>query len=190
MIPEEATPEVETRRLDAGDDLAILISRARKGELEVLGGLYERHGVGVYRVAYRLTGSRQDAEDVLHDVFVGLPEALDAYEERGRFDAWIRQVAARAALMRLRRSKIRERRAATAEPPRSSSAGSVVDRIAIERALRRLPDGLRAVFVLKEIEGFSHAEVAGILGITESASSTRLHRACRRLRAMLEGFES
>jgi len=79
-----------------------LIARARAGSPVALGMLYDAFSPGLFRLAYRLTGIREDAEDVVHDVFVGLPETLEGYEERGRLDAWLRRVTARVALMRLR----------------------------------------------------------------------------------------
>src|SRR5437773_10141551 len=82
---------------------ASLIAEARAGGPEALAALYLEHGAALFRLAYRLTGSREDAEDVVHDVFVGLPEALERYEERGRLGAWLRRVTARVALMRQRK---------------------------------------------------------------------------------------
>src|SRR5881397_1239184 len=81
---------------------ANLVERAREGDPAALGLLYDDFGASLFRLAYRLTGSRQDAEDVVHDVFVGLPEALARYEERGRLGAWLGRVTARVALMRQR----------------------------------------------------------------------------------------
>jgi RNA polymerase sigma-70 factor (ECF subfamily) len=147
--------------------------------------LYHRHAREMLAVAFRVLQSRADAEDVVHDVFVGLPEALRRYEERGALGAWLRKVTARVALMRLR-----EESAHRTEPldDRRAAAGGGVSRdetLTIERALQRLSPGLRAVLVLKEIEGFSHAEIAGMLDISVGASEVRLHRALRTLRAML-----
>jgi len=134
--------------------------------------------------ASRVLQSRADAEDVVHDVFVGLPEALRRYEERGALGAWLRKVTARVALMRLR-----EESAHRTEPLDDGSVAATTnapdETLTIERALQRLSPGLRAVLVLKEIEGFSHAEIAGMLDISVGASEVRLHRALRTLRAVL-----
>src|SRR2546426_4641742 len=83
------------------------IDGARRGDPEALASLYRTHGAVLFRLAYRLVGAREDAEDVVHDVFVGLPEALRRYEERGSFAAWLKRVTARVALMRLRSGKRR-----------------------------------------------------------------------------------
>jgi RNA polymerase sigma-70 factor (ECF subfamily) len=161
---------------------AALLAAVRQGSNEALGQLYTRHATDVYSVAYRLTGSTQDAEDVLQDVFVGLPRALRSYEDQGRFGAWLGRVAARTALMRLRsRGTRREEVLDSADGTPARSEADPVDRIAAERALGRLPDGLRAVFVLKEIEGYSHAEIGALLGITAENSAVRLSRAWKLL---------
>src|SRR5881628_1530907 len=81
---------------------ASLIAEARAGSPDALATLYLEHGAALFRLAYRLVGGREDAEDVVHDVFVGLPEALRRYEERGRLGSWLKRVVARVALMRLR----------------------------------------------------------------------------------------
>src|SRR5436190_2181243 len=99
-----------------------LIAEARAGSPDALSALYLEHGAALFRLAYRLVGAREDAEDVVHDVFVGLPEALRRYEERGSFAPWLKRVTARLALMRLRRSKRRrevalDNAAGQAEPP-------------------------------------------------------------------------
>src|SRR5881409_2385591 len=84
-----------------------LIAEARAGSPDALSALYLEHGAALFRIAYRLVGAREDAEEVVHDVFVGLPEALGRYEERGSLAAWLRRVTARVALMRLRSDKRR-----------------------------------------------------------------------------------
>lgn len=172
----------------ADSESADLVCRARLGDSEALGALYDAFGAGLYRLAYRLTGSREDAEDTVHDVFVGLPEALDRYEERGRFGAWLRRVTARVALMRLRRHNHRrevglERAdgvAAPVPPDRTS------DHAVLQAVVNALPVALRSVLVLKETEGYSHAEIAEVLGITAVTSRVRLLRALRRVRRELE----
>src|SRR5437762_2824611 len=83
--------------------IAELVASAREGGGDALAELYARYGTGLMALAYRLTGSRADAEDVLHDVFLGLPEALHAYDERGAFESWLKRITARVALTRLKR---------------------------------------------------------------------------------------
>jgi len=161
-----------------------VVTAARRGEGEALAALYREHGVAAFRLAYHLTGTREDAEDVVHDVFVGLPEALRRYEERGRLESWLKRVVARVALMRLRqRGRRREVSLEAVADHQSPEAAS--DRTTLHDAVAALPDPLRAVLVLKEIEGYSHAEVGALLGISAGASRARLLRAITRLRRTL-----
>jgi RNA polymerase sigma-70 factor (ECF subfamily) len=144
--------------------------------------LYRRHADALLATAYRLLMSRADAEDVVHDLFVGLPAALRKYEERGIMESWLKRIVVRLALSRLRKKRhvpleeSADLAVVTADP---------VNRVAVQRALSELSPALRAVLVLKELEGFSHAEIASMLGISVSASEVRLHRALRQLRAAL-----
>jgi RNA polymerase sigma-70 factor (ECF subfamily) len=163
---------------------AQLAMEVARGDPRAMAQLYHQHARTMLAVAFRLLQSRADAEDVVHDVFVGLPEALRRYEERGALGAWLRKVTARVALMRLRDDNAHDIQ--QLEDDSATAAASVSDdAITIERALQRLSPALRAVLVLKEIEGFSHAEIAGLLDISVGASEVRLHRALRMLRAML-----
>jgi RNA polymerase sigma-70 factor (ECF subfamily) len=165
---------------------AQLVERAREGDPAALGLLYDDFGAGLFRLAYRLTGSREDAEDVVHDVFVGLPEALARYEERGRLGAWLGRVTARVALMGRRTTRRRREVELDGAADVPSSPGASRPDAALRMALDALPPGQRAVVVLKEIEGYSHAEIATTLGISPMTSRVRLLRALRRLRRQLE----
>ena len=164
---------------------ASLIAEARAGSADALSALYLEHGGALFRLAYRLTGTSQDAEDVVHDVFVGLPEALARYEERGSFAGWLKRVTARVALMRLRARKRRREVTIEATVPAVDPPPDPVS-VALRVAVDALPEPCRSVLVLKEIEGYSHAEVGELLGISPGASRVRLNRAMRRLRKILE----
>src|SRR5437764_2386547 len=161
------------------------IEGARAGDPEALASLYRAYGAALYRLAYRLTGTPQDAEDVVHDVFVGLPEALGRYRERGSLAGWLKRVTARVALMRVR-TRTRRREVALDATLAAGERPARVESMALETAINGLPDRLRSVVVLKEVEGYSHAEVADLLEISEGASRVRLNRAMKRLRKMLE----
>jgi RNA polymerase sigma-70 factor, ECF subfamily len=170
--------------MNAGTD-AELLAAARAGRLGAVGELYRRHADDVYTLALRMLGSADDADDVLQDVFVGLPRALRGYRDEGRFGAWLQRVTVRVALMRLRAGRRkRETLLPSDGAPEIAAAGGAhpLDRVALERALARLPDKLRIVFVLKEIEGYAHHEIATLLGITAGAAMTRLSRAWDALR--------
>jgi RNA polymerase sigma-70 factor (ECF subfamily) len=163
-----------------------LIARTRTGDPAALGELYARHARTLLALARRLTGSAADAEDVLHDVFLGLPEALRRYDERGTLEAWLKRVTARVALNRLR-TRGRTREVPLADAPNAAGSADALDVLALQGAIDALPDALRVVLVLKEIEGYSHAEVAALLDITRGASEVRLHRAVAALRRRLVG---
>jgi RNA polymerase sigma-70 factor (ECF subfamily) len=168
-----------------GEGFGASIDGVRAGNPDALAALYGQYGRALYRLAYRLTGTREDAEDVVHDVFVGLPEALGRYEERGTFASWLKRVTARVALMRLR-ARNRRREVALDATLGTADRHADGERVALEAAIGALPDLLRSVLVLKEVEGYSHAEVGELLGISAGASRVRLNRAMRLLRKTLE----
>ena len=169
---------------------AEFLNRARSGEPTAITQLYERYGDTVYRIGYRLTGSPVDAEDVLQDVFLGLSRALQTYAGRGSLEGWIKRVAVRTTLMKLR---LRKRKAEVAlehlPPGATEGAGggmSPTDRMELEDAVAALPGALRKVFVLRDVEGYTHTEIGEMLGIGTGASRVRLHRARMVLRKHLE----
>jgi RNA polymerase sigma-70 factor (ECF subfamily) len=170
---------------EAGD----VIAAARSGSLEAVGELYRRHADVVHALAYRMLASSDDAADVLQDVFVGLPRALRSYTEQGRFESWLKQVTVRTCLMRQRSQRRKRERPleGAAVEARAATTSHPLDRLAVQRALAALPDSLRAVFALREIEGYTHAEIAALLGISEGNSATRLARAWSQLRKELQG---
>jgi RNA polymerase sigma factor (sigma-70 family) len=175
-----------TEQTHSHDEQALLRSVAG-GDPRGLAQLYSRHGDTVYRIAFRLTESAADANDVLQDVFVALPEALNRFDARGSFEGWLKRVAVRTALMKMRTRRRRRELSfrglvgtlSHRAPP------DPVDRLELERAIAELPDQLRAVFVLKEIEGFAHDEIADLLDIKRGTSEVRLYRARRLLRERL-----
>jgi RNA polymerase sigma-70 factor (ECF subfamily) len=164
-----------------------LLTLARAGRLDAIAALYETQGRRLFALAYTITGSREDAEDVVHDVFLGLPEALRQYDERGAGEAWLRRVTARVALSRLRsRKRSREVDLTNADDiATANQAGSSPIGVTLSQAIDSLPLNLRQVFRLREIEGYSHAEIGELLDISVSASQVRLHRAIRTLRERL-----
>lgn len=165
-----------------------LIGAARHGDVTALGALYDVHAARLLRIAFRVLGTADDAEDVVHDVFVGLPEALRHYDERGRFDAWLAQITVRTALMRRRRDQRRrtdvqlDAIGASAPEP---SADVRIEMLDVHRALAELPETLRDVYLLHQVEGFSHLEIGELLHISPGASRVRLTRALDALRRLL-----
>jgi RNA polymerase sigma-70 factor (ECF subfamily) len=167
-------------------DERALLSQAASGSQDALSALFELHSAQVHRVAYRLTLSADEAEDVVQDVFIGLPEALAALRASDDFAAWLRKVTVRTALMRVRSSRRRVATAMRADAERRTAISDfILDRIAITTAVKALSAEHRIVFMLADIEGYSHAEIAKLLGIRAGTSEVRLHRARRKLRALL-----
>jgi RNA polymerase sigma-70 factor, ECF subfamily len=164
-----------------------LMTRLRRGDSAALTAIYSRFGGELLALAARLTGSKQEAEDILHDLIVGLPEAMKSYDERGKLRAWLKRIVVRMSLMRLRAASRRRETAL-------DDAGDLVDLTpatrdtadAIELALRSLSPAVRAVVVLRFIEGHSHREIADTLGISVEASEARLSRGIAAMRSRLE----
>jgi RNA polymerase sigma-70 factor (ECF subfamily) len=157
----------------------------RVGRAEALDALYRAHAAGLLRLALRFTGSQSDAEDIVHDLFVGLPEMLRRYEGEA-FLPFLRGVVVRLALRQRRRESRREGllgAMAAANEPTLSDPLAAID---TERALAKLPEPLRDVLICRLIEGLSHAETASLLGISVTASRVRSLRAIRQLRLLLD----
>ena len=174
------TPSSHTVTTDAD-----LVPGIRRGDGAALTAVYHTYGGELLALATRLTGSQSDGEDVLHDLIVGLPEAMRNYDERGKLRAWLKQVVVRMCLMRLRsarrRNEVDIEAVSLATTDSQSDAGD-----AIEIALRELSPLIRAVVVLRLVEGFSHREIAASLGISTNASEARLSRGIATLRRRLE----
>lgn len=170
----------------ASTDERTLIAQAGSGSHDALSALFTLHSADVHRIAYRLTMSADDADDIVQDVFIGLPEALHAFSASGNFSAWLRKVTVRTTLMRMRASRRRSATASRAVGETDTAMSNfILDRMAIATALVALPDDLRVAFMLRDIEGYSHAEVAEMLGIRTGTAEVRVHRARRKLRTLL-----
>jgi RNA polymerase sigma-70 factor (ECF subfamily) len=166
-----------------------LVHQVAAGSSDALAALYRVHAAPLFRLARRMTSSVEDAEDVLHDLFVGLPESIHKYHERGSLQGWLKRVVVRLALMRLRATR-RRREVALDEGVSTPSAPQAVDNAVdwdVQRAIETLPDDLRAVLVLRQGEQYTHQEIAAMLGITPGASRARLSRAVKRMRTALRG---
>jgi len=164
-----------------------LVGRVASGDADALADLYRLHGTVLFRLARRLTASMEDAEDVLHDLFVGLPESIHKYAGRGSLIGWLKRVLARLALMRLRAERRRREVQLHEGIPETRVRAADDARWDLERAIATLPDDLRTVLVLRQTEAYSHDEIASLLGITPGASRVRLSRAVKLLSTALRG---
>ncbi len=166
-----------------------LARRAARGDREAIKSLYEEYSEQLFAVAYRLTESSADARDVLHDVFCELPRAIRGFDRARPLGPWLRAVASRAALDQVRTERRRREipigSAPDELPEEASPEFPVLNSMVVERALSLLPEELRTVVVLKEMEGYSHRQIAELLDISPRTSERRLHEAREFLRAEL-----
>jgi RNA polymerase sigma-70 factor (ECF subfamily) len=168
-------------------DTSALIANTRDGDRAALGALYDLYATTLFRTAYRLTNDVANAEDAVHDCFVGLPEALRHYEDRGALGAWLRSIVVRLVLMRRRAESRRQESPLTLLEPDVEATPPDVGAEIVEarRAIAALPASLRDVVVLHRVEGYSHEEIGALLGISAGASRVRLTRAIQQLRRLL-----
>lgn len=165
-----------------------LARRMAAGERTALAEAYDAHRDQVFTAAHRLV-DRSAAADVVQDAFLLAFERAASYRGDAPLGAWIRRIAINVALGELRRARWLDRfRSRPAEPPQPARPVSA-EAIDLDRAIAALPETLRTVFVLHAVEGYSHEEIAGMLGIGEAACRQRLHRARTRLAARLERSE-
>ena len=168
---------------------------ARRGDRDAFNELVRSTYRDIYALAYRLTGNRDDAGDVVQDAYVRAYRAIRRFRGDSSFSTWMYRITSNCASTHLSR-KSRQRTEELSddvlivdsrpEQDPSLRAEAAVLRHHIDRAIRALPDRLRQVVVLRDLHDLSHSEIAAELGITTSAAKVRLHRARQRLRAVLQ----
>ena len=198
-IPEKAAPALS---LIASGELseAEAIRRARDGDRSVFEFLYRLHSRRVYAVCMRMVGNSAEAEDLTQETFLLLLRKIHTFRGESAFSTWLHRLAVNVVLMRLRKKSppIDSIEAAldpedeTASPHPASKIGAPdlllegsIDRINLERCIAQLPAGYRTIFVLHDVQGYEHHEIAGILGRSVGVSKSRLHKARTRLRELL-----
>lgn len=176
---------------DAGlDDL---LRRARRRDPDALSRLVEMYSERVFGLLYRLSGSREAAEDLLQDTFLRVVRAIEEYEHSGRFESWLFRIAANLARDRARRQgrpRVASVEEVDVDAGRSASAGDdPVERVAdgderrrLEAALARLPELDREMIVLRHYSELPFREIADLLGVPLGTALARAHRALARLR--------
>lgn len=166
-----------------------LIERARTGQPSAERELYELHVGRVMRMAERMTGDRAMAEDVVQDTFVRAFGSLSNFEGRSKFSTWLHSIAMSTCLNALRkRGRTRDHEQPVEaydafDPGRDDPDGAL--RLALHRAIDTLGEDMRATFVMHDLEGFTHPEIAAICGVEVGTSKARLSRARARLRDVL-----
>jgi RNA polymerase sigma-70 factor, ECF subfamily len=171
----------------------VLVERCRKGDLAAFEELYRQHAGRLYSVACRMVGNPSDAEDLLQEIFLSAHRKLDGFRGESALGTWLYRLATNHCLDYLRSRAARTNQVTDAleddagpfEAGAQTLADQTVAKMDLERALARLPEGCRAAFVLHDVQGLEHKEVAQALGIAEGTSKSQVHKARLRLRALL-----
>jgi len=161
-----------------------LVARAQTGDAAALEALYRAFESPVYNLARRICRTAEDAEDVLQETFFEVCRSIGRYRGDGSLWGWVRTIASSKALMRLRRNRYRDTDDLEDDAPAIGRQDYHL-RMDLEAALERLPEMSRAVVWLHDVEGYTHEEIAGMMGKTVSFSKSQLARAHTRLRTWL-----
>lgn len=170
-----------------------LCRMASAGSLAAFEVLYERYHRRTYSLCLRMTGNQTEAEDLTQEAFIQLFRKVGSFRGDSAFSTWLHRLTVNQVLMHFRRRSVKnEKTSEDGEVPEQVVHGTsnpskmaVVDRIALKNAISELPNGYRRVFVLHDVEGFEHEEVARMMGISVGTSKSQLHKARLKLRGLL-----
>jgi RNA polymerase sigma-70 factor, ECF subfamily len=172
------------------DALTAAVRRAQSGDADAFAAVYRALAGRIYALCLRFEGDAVTAGERTQDVFVRAWERLPGFRHESSFPTWLHRLAVNVVLADRRAAWRRERRVSIAPEPEMLLAPATTDdagaRLDLEQAMSKLPPGARAVFVLHDIEGYQHAEIADQLDIAEGTSKAQLFRARRLLREALE----
>jgi RNA polymerase sigma-70 factor (ECF subfamily) len=188
-----------TARKSQGDRLteAEAIERAKQGDAEAFEVLYHLHKRRVYSLCLRMTANAAEAEDLAQEAFLQLFRKIGTFRGEAAFSTWLHRMAVNVVLMRLRKKglpivPIEDTIETEEDSPRKepgaldiSLTGSL-DRLQLRRAVDALPPGYRTVFVLHDVEGYEHNEIAALVGCSIGNSKSQLHKARLKLRDLLK----
>lgn len=171
-----------------------LAQMSGKGDMEAFAQLYQRHNRRVYSVCLRMSGNVAEAEDLAQDVFVQLFRKIGSFRGESAFTTWLHRLTVNQVLMHFRKRAVRkEKTSESDELPEQVTIGTenprrmpVLDRIGLDRAIVQLARGYRTVFVLHDVEGYEHGEIARMLGCSVGTSKSQLHKARMKLRGLLK----
>lgn len=170
---------------------SVLVDRARRGDREAEYALYHRHAPRVHRLIYRLCGDEDLTNDLAQDAFVRAFERLDHFRGDASFGTWIHRIAVNLTLNARRSAQRRSRWLVVADADAPAPPAPALDpdlERSLGEAIDQLSAGQREVFVMFALEGYTHVEIAGILGISEGTSKGRLFHARARLQRLLARF--
>lgn len=168
-----------------------LVSRVLAGDSRAERELYDLHVDRVYRLAYRLTGDPDQAADCTQETFIRVFEKLASFRGEAALSTWITSIAYSVAFNGMRRRRSRSREVELDDAVRQPTIPQADPdlRASLSRAIDALPDGYRTVFLMHDVEGYTHDEIAGALGIQEGTSKAQLSRARAKLRTALAAFQ-
>lgn len=189
-----------TRRAESGElSEADAIRLAQKGDAAAFEQLYRLHSRRVYALCLRMVGNTAEAEDLAQEAFLQLFRKIHTFRGESAFSTWLHRLAVNVVLMKLRKKTLPETSLEeTTEPdeetggPRRDIGGpdalltGSIDRVNLERAVEQLPPGYKTVFVLHDVQGYEHNEIAEIMGCSIGNSKSQLHKARLRLRELLQ----
>ena len=175
-------------------DEAQLIQQCQQGNLDAFKSLYELQKQRIYNIAYRIHGDHEDAQDSVQDAFVIIYKKINSFRGDSAFSTWLYRIVVNTCLNNIRKSKTRR----TKDWVELSDADNIVEdasfdqhkplEIILDEEIQNLPPGYRAVFILYEIEGFSHQEISQMLNKSVGTSKSQLHRAKQLLQKGLKPY--
>ena len=171
-----------------------LTQAASSGDMGAFEEIYQRHHRRVYSICLRMLQNAYEAEDLTQDVFIQLYRKVGSFRGDSAFTTWLHRMTVNQVLMHFRKRNVKyEKTTEEGDTPDQVVAGTadpdkmpIVDKIALESAIDQLPMGYKNVFVLHDVEGFEHEEVARILGCSVGTSKSQLHKARLKLRKLLK----
>ena len=173
------------------------VSRAQAGSQEAFSELYSLHRARVFSVCMRIVRDFHSAEDLTQETFLQVHRKLSSFRGESVFTTWLHRLAVNTTLMHLRKrmldvvsldhitSHLPQDRPASCLESRDLAQAGIIDRLAIERAVATLPPGYRSIFLLHDVQGFDHGEIASMLKCTCGTTKSQLHKARRVLRSAL-----
>jgi RNA polymerase sigma-70 factor (ECF subfamily) len=169
--------------------MAEVVDRARAGDVDAFETVYRTHTSVIHALCLRMSGDRAVARELVQDVFVRAWERLPGFRGQSSLATWLHRLAVNVVLEKWRSAR-RDALRMIDDPDgmafdAPAAEADLESAMEIEGAMARLPEGARAVFVLHEIEGYSHEEIAAMTGIATGTSRTQLFRARRALARML-----
>jgi RNA polymerase sigma-70 factor, ECF subfamily len=176
------------------------IRLAQQGNASAFACIYRLHSRRAYTLCFRMVGNSAEADDLTQDVFLQVFRKIQTFRGEAAFSTWLHRLAVNVVLMRLRKKKLAQTSLEEAtepneeigKPPKEFGGPDprltgLVDRVNINRALGHLPPGYRLIFILHDIQGYEHKEIAEILDCSVGNSKSQLHKARMRLRQKLRG---